>query len=151
MEDERLLLLLHCLSVTHTHEHPSSSQTHPAAPHTVAYTLDQTHTKSQWAIFIWFSLFSLSLFFCLCNLSLYKWRQAGSQYLEQRRQKKVVVCHGSSRRRSRSNIGKHETWGSSEFLLFSYFRSDFWRWRCWRLGEGRVWALKEEKKSDTDL
>lgn len=31
------------------------------------------------------------LSFCLCNLSLYKWSQAGSPYLEQRRQEKVAA------------------------------------------------------------
>lgn len=59
--------------------------------------------------------------------------------------KGCCACHGSSRRRSRSTIGKHETGGSSKFLLFSYFRSHFWRWRG--VGEGGRWlGLRRVRK-----
>lgn len=154
MEDGRLPLLRRCLSVTHTREHPSFSQTHPAAPHTVAYTLDQTHTKSQWAIFICPPPPSLS--FCLCNLSLYKWSQAGSPYLEQRRQKKVgarVTARLDDDRGQLLANMRLEALQSfcCSLILEATFEDGGVLGKGGWLGMRRVWAVKEEKKPPSDL
>lgn len=108
------------VSQWHTHSWTSllRSNTPRCSPYCSLHAWSNTHKESVSYIHLLLTFLSLFFFFCLCNLSLYKWSQAGSPYLERRRQREVAVCHGSSRRRSRSNIGKPKTWGSLELLFF---------------------------------